>query len=384
MNEYVTMFLVFTLIWVLIYVVSKTLKTDRWGLTTGPFFIVYKTGRFNNALKMLSQKKRFWRMVWNIGAVAGMGMLVFIAYSLLRNLVMLITQPIQAAPLTVLVPGVTVGLPSIPYMLFSFFLLIITHEAAHGIASLVEGIPIKTSGMFLAAVIPGGFVEIDEEKLEKASEPKKLRIFAAGSFANIICGVLTIILVMNFPGTLAPLFNTTSSGVLIAEIVKDGAAEDVGIKKWDIIYAINERRIEDVNDLRDYMKGVSPSTRLTLETSRGNYIVSTKPDPRNASRALIGIIPFNFYKPDLSILPVSAPYHIFMIEYWSNIVLISVALINMLPIYPLDGGRYFYSILRMLKVGKKDEIKNSVTILFLLILGLNLVLSFTNFGFRKL
>lgn len=384
MNEYANMLLAFTASWAMIYVVSKILKAERWGLKAGPFYLVYRTVKFNNALAVVSKWKRFWKAVWSLGAFAGMGLLIFIAYSLIRNLMLLSTRSIQAAQLTVLVPGVTVGWPSLPYMLTSIFILIISHEAAHGIASLVEGIPVKSSGMFLAAVLPGGFVEIDEEKLEKAGEIQRLRIFAAGSFSNVVLGGVALLLVVNFPVLLAPFYHTVPGGVLITDVVKHGAAETAGIKRWDIIYAIDQRRITNVTDLRNYMKQIPPYSKIAVTTNRGDYVLYTKPDPGNVSKSLIGIVPFDFYQPVFSFLPASGAYHAFMTAYWSNTVLVSVALINMLPIYPLDGGRYLDSLLKLMKVERRSGIRSAASIFFASVLTLNLILSLLNFGLRKL
>ncbi|MEM2964652.1 MAG: site-2 protease family protein [Candidatus Bathyarchaeia archaeon] len=384
MNEYINMLLSFTAFWAIIYIASKVLKTDRRGLKVGPFYLVYRTVKFNEALAMASKWKRFWKTVWSLGAFAGMGLLIFVAYSLIRNLSLLSTRSLQAAQLTVLVPGVTVSWPSLPYMLTSIFILIISHEAAHGIASLVEDVPIKSSGMFLAAVLPGGFVEIDEEKLEKAGEVQKLRIFAAGSFSNVVLGGVALLLVVNFPVALAPFYHTVPGGVLITDIVKYGAAETAGIKRWEVIYAIDQTRISNVSALRGYMKQVPPNSRITVTTNYGDYVLYTKPDPGNSSKSLIGVVPFDYYQPALNILPASGAYHGFMTAYWSNIVLVSVALINMLPIYPLDGGRYLDSLLKLLKVEKRNYIRSAASILFASVLTLNLILSLLNFGLRKL
>lgn len=384
MNEYVNMFLAFTASWAIIYLALKALKAERLGLKAGPFYLVYRTVKFNNALAVASRWKRLWKTVWSLGAFTGMGLLIFIAYSLTRNLMLLSARSIQAAQLTVLVPGVTVGWPSLPYMLTAVFILIVSHEAAHGIASLVEGVPVKSSGMFLAAVLPGGFVEIDEEKLEKAGEVQKLRIFAAGSFSNVVLGGVALLLLVNFPAALAPFYHTVPGGVLITEVVENGAAEEAGIRRWDIIYAIDQRRIGNVSALRDYMRQVPPNSRIAVTTNRGEYVLYTKPDPVNVSKSLIGIVPFDFYQPAFSLLPANGAYHAFMTAYWSHIVLVSVAAVNMLPIYPLDGGRYLDSLLKLLKVKRRTYIRSAASILFASILTLNLILSLLNFGLRKL
>src|SRR2546428_8063279 len=94
----------------------------------------------------------------------------------------------QAGPkmLIIPVPGVTISWEIFPYILISIAVLLIPHEAAHGIASVLDKVPIKSSGVFLAIFLPGGFVEIDEEDLSKRKARTKLRVFAGGSFTNVV------------------------------------------------------------------------------------------------------------------------------------------------------------------------------------------------------
>ena len=43
--------------------------------------------------------------------------------------------------------------------------MIIIHEFSHGILARVENVKINSIGLLLFAIIPGAFVEPDEEKL---------------------------------------------------------------------------------------------------------------------------------------------------------------------------------------------------------------------------
>ncbi len=81
------------------------------------------------------------------------------------------------------------------YGLIALVTVIVVHEFAHGILARAEGIRIKSIGVLLLAIIPGAFVEPDEEEVKKANRLSKLRIYAAGSIFNI--GFAAIALVIN-------------------------------------------------------------------------------------------------------------------------------------------------------------------------------------------
>jgi membrane-associated protease RseP (regulator of RpoE activity) len=323
-----------------------------------------------------------WRVAWNIASALAVGQIIFIFYYLVKNAYFFFQRPEQASQVIPIVPGLTIGLDSLSYILISLVVVIITHEFAHGIASLGEKIPLKSSGIFLALVLPGGFVEIDEEKLEKARAITKLRIFSAGSSTNIAVGMFVLLLMSNFTLTISPLYDPNSSGVMITGLVEGGAADSIGMRKWDTILSLNGTPIKEVEDLREYMIDVKPNDRLTVNTKRGDFVINTQASPQNPDRALIGIIPFNYYNPRISSLPEDLPFQIYMTESWMNMILISVALLNMLPIGPLDGGRFIDTVLKIIKIKRAKEIATFISVICILILGLNILLSFLNFGFR--
>jgi len=383
MDSYLGILLAYLLFWTVIYIVSKVFKTERYGFAAGPLYFIYRTVRFNGLLRKIASRGRMWRVVWNIGVAVGFGQICFILLTLLRNIVLLMSKSSQAAPIMVLIPGITISSESLPYILFSLIVVVVTHEVAHGVASVVEGIPLKSSGMFFAVVMPGAFVEPDEETLQRADEVKQLRIYSAGSFSNIVFGILSIVLIVNFAATISPFFNTAPGGILITGVAEAGAAEGVGLRRWDVIYAINTTEIDSVEGLMKYMVKVTPGSYIKVDSDRGEFMVKTQPNISNSSRAMIGISPFNFYAPKTTLFPKSAPYHLYMTEYWLNALLIGIALINMLPLHPFDGGRYVHSLLKMAKFSRSEEIRNVISIFALTVLALNILLTFMTFGLRK-
>lgn len=384
LNEILETLIFYLVFWIGAYLVGKIFKTHRKGLTVKPFYLNYKTTGANNFLRRISKRgKKLWLVAWNIGAAIAFGQMAFITYTLVKNIYFLTSKVESASQVFLLLPGLTVSWSNLPYLLVSLAILLITHEFAHGIASLVEGVPLKSAGVFILAFLPGGFVEVDEETLKRTKAASRLRVFSAGSTANLAVGLMFLILIVNFGASISPFYSPSSSGVLITGLVKGGAAEKVGLTRWDAILALNDVPIRDVEALTRYMNSVSPNSVIKVTTLRGEFYLVTQPHKLNKTKALIGIYPFDYHAPKFSFLPNHLPYHLFVLENWAYTILISVALINMLPIYPLDGGKILETLLNKI-VKRVKELQIAISLIFASILGLNLVLSSLIFGIIRL
>ena len=375
--------------WFVIVAVGLLLKADKHGIIVKPYYLMLRTSAFNRLMERLGGRfRRAWLTYFDIGAAMGLGLLVFIIYSLVLNALNLFNRSSQAGPtlLIIPVPGVTISWTIFPYILISIAALLIPHEAAHGIASVLDKVPIKSSGVFLAIFLPGGFVEIDEENLSKRKARTKLRVFASGSFTNVVSWFLVVLLITNFALVISPLYNSQSSGVLITGLVNGGAAQNNNVPNWSVLVAVNGTTVNDVNSLRNVLSPLTPGHHLVLTinnvaaNTQTTYSITTQPASDNASRATIGIFTFPYYKPVASFLPVSIPYHFYNTLSWMSLILLGVALVNMLPMFPFDGDRYFDTILNILRIKNTKNIRTAASIVSLLLLGSNLILSFILFG----
>ncbi|MEM3552621.1 MAG: site-2 protease family protein [Candidatus Bathyarchaeia archaeon] len=385
MNEILATLIFYFIFWIVTYIFGKAFKTQEKGLIIKPLYLNYKTTKLNNLLIKASRKgKNIWLIIWNISVALAFGQMIFIIYNLGKNLHLLINKSSQASQVFLLLPGLTVSWNNIPYLFLSLVILLVTHEFAHGIAALIEGIPLKSAGLFILGFIPGGFVEVNEEILKKAETTSKLRVFSAGSSTNLAVGLLILLLMVNFGLTISPFYSSSSSGVLITELIPNGAAEKVGLKKWDVIIALNDTKINDVESLTNFMNNVKPYSTLKVTTKEKVFQLTTQPHKLNASKALIGIYPFNYYEPKFPFIPNYLPYYFFNFGSWSYTILISVALINMLPIQPLDGGKIIEALLDKFAIKRKKEIQVVLSLISASLLGLNLIFSSLTFGFIRI
>ncbi len=373
-------------VWLVIFVVGVLVKADKHGVIVKPYYLMLKTVAFNSWMEKLGGRfRRAWLTYFDIGAAIGLGLLIFVIYSFIRNAFNLFVRSPQSGPTLLIIPlpGVTIGWDIFPYILISIAALLIPHEVAHGIASVLDKVPIKSSGVFLAVFLPGGFVEIDEEDLSRRKARTKLRVFAAGSSTNVVSWFLVFLVLTNFTLVISPLYQSSSTGVLITNTVSGGAAQSalpVPIQPWSVLSAINGTRIQSVEALRNYLAPQTPGHQLVLTINNQIYTIVTQPASDNKTRATIGIFTFPYYAPRSSVLPVSVPFYFANTLNWMSLILLGVALVNMLPMFPFDGDRYFDTILGLVGMKSTKRARTVASAVSLLLLSSNLILSYVLFG----
>jgi membrane-associated protease RseP (regulator of RpoE activity) len=380
---------VYLAIWVLICIAWWAFKAERFGVTGLPFYMIYRTTRLNMVIERISNSKpAVWRTFWNIGIVTVIGAMVFIFYQLASNLLNLFFRTQQAVSIQPIIPlpGLGVSFETFPYIVLALSVVVVTHELSHGIASLADHVPLKSTGAFFGHVLMGGFVEPDEERLTQARNSTKLRVFAAGSFTNAVLGVLCIFLLFNFSATIAPFYTVSTTGVLIGSVPPNLPAHSSGLQAGDIVTSINGTQIKGINDLRQYMAGVIPGEEIAVGTPRGTFGVKVGVDPTNSSHAIIGISGLTdnvVYNPKVQGWSSEFPPVLLHAEFWLSVVLISVALINMLPMYPFDGDKFLDTALNVLGITKTKQIRAAANLAAYTILFLNVGLSLLRFGFLR-
>jgi membrane-associated protease RseP (regulator of RpoE activity) len=382
-------FQTYLVFWFLVCLALWLTKAESHGFAGAPFYLIWRTIKFNNIIERIASARRTaWQVFWNIGIAVGIGSMAFISYYLGRNLLNLFAKPEAASSVQFIVPlpGVGVTFETFPYLVLALSITIVSHELSHGIASLVEHVPLKSTGAFFAHIIMGGFVEPNDEKLNAARSASKLRVFAAGSFTNVVLGLLCVLLLVNFPGTIAPFYTVVASGVTIGDVPVNLPAHSSGLQSGDRVTSINGTRITNVNDLRNYMADVVPGQGVVVGTPKGNFTVKTGVDPTNASHAVIGIaglVNDIEYHPKAPFLPTEFPNILLHAEYWLQLILVSVGMINMLPLPIFDGEKLLETALNVLGIAKPRGILRIANAAALGILALNMLLSFARFGFVK-
>ncbi|MDQ1279029.1 MAG: hypothetical protein QG670_289 [Thermoproteota archaeon] len=350
----------------------------KYGVEVNPLYLMYRTKRLNSFLERTANKnQRFWRWISNIGIVVAVGEIGVAGYTLISNLFNFAYIPQQAQPVFPIIPGVTIGIRWLPYLLLAIGIALTTHELGHGIIAYLEKIPVKSSGIVVAPITFGGFVEPDEEVFNKARLISRLRVLSIGSLTNLSFGFLSLVLIM---GLFLP-----SSGVLIGNLTDGGPAYSAGIKTYDVIKAINGTAINSVYDLSLFMMGTTPGNHLKIETSSGVWDIVTEVNPSNLSRGFIGVEDLsNYYPLRLGEFSSFFSYNIYMFFNWSAFLMVNLAIFNMLPLFPLDGEAYVYSILREKVKKGLTPIRIFINSFCLGLIGLNMILTFLIYGFIQI
>ena len=356
--------------WLVIYLLSKVFDLRKYGLIIYPFFIRYDSNLFKKTLYRLSHK---WRGIWKIfsylSVILGLGLMIFVMLFLIQNLIGLSLPKGGGTPISIIIPGLTLSLYWLPYFFLSIVLAVFIHEAAHGVVALIEGASINSAGILFLAIFPGGFVELKDEELKALKNESKLKIFSAGTAANILTGLIFFLL-------LSALFIRSPSGVVVVEVIEGGPLDLAGIRRWDVIYALNGTPIHTFQDLFVFLSNVKPGEKIVVSTNRGDFYITTAPSPENSSRGIIGImLPSLTYYPSRLGLGAFWDIQLYLILNWLFILSVSVSVFNMLPIPALDGDKFLQCLLQKLPSGG-DWIKKFFNIFSIFLFAANILLSY--------
>ena len=341
--------------WVIVIIVAKALKLEKYGFELKAYSLVYKNKSVNSVLiKILSRTRRGIRVFADVSVVSGFIMMGFAFWFLLNNVSNYFVAQAEFSELTVLIPGVTLtSASSITYFLLSIPVVLVIHEGAHGIVAALEKIKIKTGGFAIFIAMFAGFVEPDEEEFEKAKKISKLRVIGAGATSNVIFAfVLGAILLTNpffamvLPEPLLSVFYDLPDGVLILSIMENSGAAQAGLLANDIITSINDIPILSPIDFPSLSPGEMASVSIIRDGQPLDFGVEIMPAPEDPERGLIGIMRDNSfaYKPVMNFIEWNDP-NVSMFLLWLWMISFFIGIINMLPLPILDGGKFIHTII---------------------------------------
>jgi len=385
--------------WVVIIVIAKALKLEKYGFELKAYSLVYKNKSVNDVLiKILGRTERGIKVFANISVIAGFLMMGFAFYFLLNNVSNYFVAQSSFSELTVLIPGVTLtSAPAITYFLLSIPIVLVMHEGAHGIVAALEKIKIKTGGFAVFIALFAGFVEPDEEEFDKAKKISKLRVIGAGATSNVMFAiVLGAIMLTNpifgmvlesiplFGEVILDTFYEVSQGVLILSIIENSGAEQAGLLANDVITTINDIPIHGPADFPILNPGEIASVSVLRDGQALEFGLEVMASPDDPQRGLIGIMRDNSipYKPVMDFIDwTSVDFNISMFLLWLWMISFFIGIINMLPLPILDGGKFIHTI-----VDKRFSDKSVNIVMWgiyaftFALFGLNIALSYLKSG----
>lgn len=351
MNGIYYYLIAFVVIWVLVAVFHEKLSTH--GVELNFPVIMWKTKRLRGLISRINNlSPRFWRWYMNIGVIVAFGAMIFITYTIVSTLPTVFETPSVSVVIPgVEVPGSQIYVPFV-YGLIALATVLVVHEFSHGIQAVGEKISIKSIGLLLFAIIPGAFVEPDEDELKQAKKTSRLRVYAAGSIANVTLAVIALMLMYLCVSGVPNYF--AEDGIAIDRIVSDSPSEGV-LKEGMVLEAIDGKNINDSNSYASVVSSYSPGDNVTVQTDQGTYHLTLSENPNNESRGFFGIQAVkHFEMVDDSLGPL--PWILFELVdlfQWVAMLNLGIGLFNLLPIKPLDGG-YMIEILLSYKLSEKQ------------------------------
>jgi membrane-associated protease RseP (regulator of RpoE activity) len=358
----------FVLIWIVGILFKDRLKID----IEGPV-MMRRTQRLRDFIDSVANiSPRSWRLIMNIGLPVSFFFMAVILILIIETLPSTFTNP----QISLILPGVDIpGSPiliPLGYGLIALMTVLVVHEFGHGIISRIEGVKIDSIGVLLLAVLPGAFVEPNEEDIEKSERIQKLRIYAAGSIFNLILGAISLLIVMfislmilsslfigipgfSIPGTdiktqtvgftiNGPVFPTFhSDGVEISSIVPNSPASGI-LTQGTVVQSINGLDVSNLNNYVSVLNQTKIGENVTFQTTSGNYSVKAGVNPSNSSRGYIGIRSQEHIVVNTNVgktVGYQLPWFIYSIQQlflWIFLLNFSVGIFNLLPMKPLDGG----------------------------------------------
>ena len=366
----------FVIIWILAFLFKDKLKID----INGPL-LMRRTKRLRGFIDSIANRSpRFWRWSMNVGlpvAVFFMGLMLYFLIISLQTL-------LEAPQVSIILPGVDIPGSSIfiplEFGIIALVTVMVVHEFGHGIISRVEGVKIKSIGVLLLAVLPGAFVEPDEEDIQKSKRISKLRIYAAGSVFNLSLAAIALVftfLIASF--VIAPAFHT--DGVEITSVVPNSPADGI-LKQGMVIQSINGIETGNIDNYVQILNQTKVGDTLTFITDQGTLSVTTGVNPNNSTRGYIGIRsqPHLTVKDNIAnIFGEGIPWFFYNLKdllYWIFLLNFAVGTFNLLPMKPLDGGLILEELLSYkLSENRVQKIINPLSYFLILIIVVSIVYS---------
>lgn len=221
----ITFLVLFTLFVVIfLYKRRKNLKRE------GPMYL-YRTQIGVRFINHVGKKyKKTLKVLSYLVIVSGYLLMIAMMYLLWQLIYIYLLRPdivqqVKIPPLMPLIPYLpeAFNISFLPPFYFTYWIIAIAviaifHEFAHGIFAKRFGVRIKSTGFGFLGPFLAAFVEPDEKQMESKSKYQQITILSAGTFFNLILGILFfLLLAVFFVMAYQPagaMFNTYTPGIV--------------------------------------------------------------------------------------------------------------------------------------------------------------------------
>ena len=372
----------FVIIWVVALIFKD--KLSNYGVDVSFPTLMWKTQRLRNFIDRIAKiSPLFWKWFMNIGIFVSFVAMIVISYMILSSLSTIFDTP----SVSLVIPGVEVpGSPIfIPfaYGIIALATVIIVHELSHGILTRREKVSIKSIGLLLFTILPGAFVEPDEEEIKNIKKSSRMRIYAAGSVGNMSFALIAVLITLLISSFAVPA-TFQENGIEIDRVL-DGAPANNILKPGMIIESINGYNVSDVDSYSKAVSTLKPGEMVNISTNQGKYNFTAGTNPNNKSLGYMGVMAVKNLEVKQDVANVfgdQLPWAWFsLLEMFSWIFLLNlgVGLFNLLPMKPLDGGHLLENLLSYrLPEGIVNPLMTILSWFFIFIVVISLIASFAS------
>ncbi len=320
--------------------------------------IAVKSKKGISFMEKLGKHKTFFKILSTIAIPIAFYFMFVVMSQILFNLYYTVTIPNPEPTVAFVIPGVRI--PGSPlffpfwYTIIAIIIVAAIHEFSHGVVAISEKVPIKTAGFGLFFIFFIAFVEPDEKKMLKASNLTRIRIAAAGPVSNIVLAFVIFSLLTYMDPLLAQ--NYEFQGVELVELLEGYPAEQFGLEQGMIITSVNQTMTTNLSSFTQVLVDIAPNSTVPIITDQGEFNVTLTSRPENESLGYLGVIGEQSWTfKENNILSQTGlvlfgvphfrtdPYERGLL-WWVAMIGFFIGIMNLLPIFGLDGGIILYSL----------------------------------------
>ncbi|XP_013193656.1 membrane-bound transcription factor site-2 protease [Amyelois transitella] len=147
-----------------------------------------------------------------------------------------------------LLPGVNIPASDFWVYFLAIGLSSVFHELGHAMAAAQEDVQLLAVGVYVFTIIPVAFVQLNTEHLNNLDITKRLRIYCAGVWHNIIIALIALLLFFSAP-ILFSIAYESEVGVRVTGFTDDSPLKDArGLDQEDIITSVNGCEVKCASD----------------------------------------------------------------------------------------------------------------------------------------
>ncbi len=349
--------------------------------------------------KVVNWSPLFWKIIGNLSVIVSVAAMTLGIFYLVLTVVLILEGKLTEPGIRLLLPTPTAepvsgaGFIGIPFWfwIISVALVMFPHELSHGVIARLEKVKVKSVGAFLLLIFPGAFVEPDERQFQRAKLMSKLRIIGAGTFANFSTAIV-LLLIASF--LIWP--NFVEPGVVITNVNQTAPAGEAGLAEGMVLQRLNGKEIKPeytnffgvyttallsnikIDQIKDItalhpvgleLAKYKPGDTITLTADGRDMDIKLGNHPLNSNFPYIGVSSTLNSSADGGVFGVLLP-----LITLSLYISLLVGIVNILPIWPLDGGVFVRSVFDKFFKKKSGQLTSIVTFSMLLLIMTTIVL----------